>query len=563
MSLKPSDPSRSGVALFGLMVLAGIVLYRLYGLQVQQHDQLSGWAKQVSVRSEVVPAFRGNLYDRNGRALAMSTPGMSLALDPAKVPAADTWLPDVAQRAGLDLDRLTQRFERAQDKRFMYVKRNLTPAEASHVMDLEVPGMRAEREARRYYPAGEIVGHLVGFTDVDGRGREGLERVFDEWLSPVDGSRKVLIDRDLGAIRYLPGGSAEAFGNDVHLTIDLDIQFVAHRALKRAALKTNSEAGSAVVLHAQTGELLAATSFPAFNPNTTSDRQPVNTRPRFLADLYEPGSTIKPFAMARAIELGLIKAEGEKIDVAPGTLRIGRTVIRDHRNYTALDATGIIKKSSNVATAKLALEMEPGDLALTLQKAGFGQSLGMSFPAEQTGGIPPKARWSDIELATLAYGYGINTTALQLAQAYTVWANDGALKPVSLIKGWEAPPSVPVFQPAVANAVLNMMAEVPEEGGTALQAKIPGYTAAGKTGTAIRAGRDGYSERVYDATFAGLFPAKNPELVVVVVLNNPRGDQFYGGNTAAPAFAEITQQAARILNIQPDQPATLVAEVSQ
>lgn len=554
---------RLRLAYAGLIVLALIIIARLYNLQVADQERLRSWGDQISVRKEAVPAFRGSILDRQGRALAMSTPGMSVALDPSKAPEPGNWLVDVANRAGIDPARLIERFKANQSRQFMYVRRNLTPEKASHLMDLGVPGLTANRESRRFYPAAESAAHLIGFTDVDDRGREGLELAFNDFMGPEQGSRWVLVDRPQKAVRYLPGGQTERFGHDLHLTLDLDLQYATYKQLKAAAIKTRSQAASAVVMDAKTGELLAAASYPSFNPNTTATRTPERTRPRFVADLFEPGSSIKPFTMALALEQQLVELD-ETVPTSK-LWKIGRKTISDHRDYGGLTPAGIIQKSSNIGTAKIALRMEPGDLAARLQMAGFGQQVGLSLPAESAGRLPSPVRWSDIEQATLAYGYGLSVNALQLAQAYTVFANDGVLKPMHLVRGIQPADPVRVFQPGITPLVLDMMGLVTEQGGTATQAKIAGYSSAGKTGTAIKAGVGGYSEqeRRYDASFTGLFPAKNPRLVVAVVMHDPRGDKFYGGNTAAPAFAQITREAARILNIAPDQPDTLIAQRSQ
>lgn len=562
MSREVAPRWRLLLAYAGLIALALIIVVRLFFLQVEQRDSLLGWGQQISVRTEAVPAFRGNIYDREGRVLAMSTPGMSLALDPAKAPPADQWVEAVAERLNTDAERLAERFEQARDKRFMYLRRNMTPAEASHVMDLEVPGLIAQSESRRFYPGGEASGHLVGFTDIDGRGREGLEFAYNSHMLPTQGERRVLIDRARDAIRYLPGGSAERFGNDLFLTLDMDLQYAAYRALKRAALRTRAEAGSAVVVDAKTGEILAAASFPAFNPNDTRTRDPSKTRPRFVGDLFEPGSTIKPFAVALALQEG-VTSEDEVLDT-PKFFRVDNHRISDTRNYEQLDPAGIIQKSSNVGTAKLTLRLDPMALPSLLQRAGFGSDTGLALPAESVGSVRNKVRWSDIERASLGYGYGIASNAVQLAQAYTVFANHGTLKPVSLVRGVPTLPPVQIFEPEIADQMLEMMRAVTAPGGTALKAKIPGYSSAGKTGTTIKAGSGGgYVERRYIGTFAGLFPATNPELIVVVTIDDPKGNDYYGGNTAGPAFAEITREAARILNIAPDEPETLVAEGGQ
>ncbi|QGG80950.1 penicillin-binding protein 2 [Litorivicinus lipolyticus] len=554
---------RLWLAYAGLLLIALAIVARLYVLQVSDQERLRSWGEQISVRKEAVPAFRGSISDRNGQPLAMSTPGMSVAVDPSKAPPPGEWLSQVADAAGVDMNRLAVRFNDARDRRFMYIRRNMTPQQASRVMDLGVPGVTAIREARRFYPAGEATAHIVGFTDVDDRGREGLELAFDGFMSPKHGSRWVLVDRPQKAVRYLPGGESEAFGNDIQLTLDLDLQYATYKALKSAAIRTRSVAGSAVVIDAKTGEVLAAASFPSFNPNETRDRTPARTRPRFVADLFEPGSAIKPFTIALALEQG--KLGLTEVIKTPKLFKVGRKTISDHRNYVELDPAGIIKKSSNVGTAKVALRLEPGDLADRLRLAGFSQDVGLSLPAEAAGRLPSPKRWSDIEQATLAYGYGLNANVLQLARAYTVFANDGEMRGIQLVRGLPPADPVRVFERGIAPKVLAMMGLVTEQGGTATQAKIPGYSSAGKTGTAIKAGVGGYSDesRRYDASFTGLFPASDPRLIISIVMHDPQGDQFYGGNTAAPAFADITREAARILNIRPDQAEPLVAKAAR
>ena len=557
MSVAVTTPWRLRIAFLALVVLASIVGWRLFVLQVQQQDSLRGWGKQISVRSEVVPAFRGNIYDRTGRVLAMSTPGVALAIDPSKAPEAKQWVGPVAERLGVDPVRLAQRFEAAQGRQHMYIRRNLTPAEASHVMDLEVPGLIAESESQRYYPGGEAAGHIVGFTDVDGRGREGLEFAFNQHMAPSQGERRILIDRERDAIRYLPGGSDEQFGHDLHLSLDADLQYAAYRALKRAALRTRAESGSAVVLDAKTGEILAAASYPSFNPNNMATREPERTRPRFVADLFEPGSTIKPFAVALALQERVV--EPDEVIETPRFFKVNSHRVSDTKNYEQLDVAGIIQKSSNVGTAKLMLRMDSQALPVLLRRAGLGEDTGLALPAEALGGVPNRTRWSDIGRASLGYGYGLSVNAVQLAQAYTAFANQGQVRPVTLVQGLPSLPPVQLFESHIADDMLRMMAAVTAPGGTAQQAKIPGYTSAGKTGTTIKAGTQGYLERRYVGSFAGLFPATDPRLVVVVSIDDPKGSNYYGGNTAAPAFAEITREAARILNIPPDEPETLLA----
>jgi len=453
---------------------------------------------------------------------------------------------------------LQQQLADHSDKEFVYLKRHIIPAVAQRVRDLKIPGVFLTREHRRYYPTGEVTSHVLGFTNIDDAGQEGVELAMDEWLRGTPGSKRVIKDRLGQEVEQVEQVRLPQRGNDVVLTIDRRIQYLAYRELKSAVQKHRAESGSVVVLDARNGEILAMVNQPAYNPNNRDELQVDHLRNRAITDVFEPGSTVKPFTVAAALESGKYQPK-TIIDTSPGMYRVGRKVIRDFKNYGAIDVSTVIQKSSNVGASKLALSIEPRIMWKTFAGAGFGETTGVSYPGESTGLLSDHYSWRKIERATLSFGYGLSVTTLQLARAYTLFANDGSLKPVSLVRRAEYTPdhslyyqTDPVLSQSTIKQVRSMMHSVVAEGGTGMNARVPGYKIAGKTGTVKKSGAGGYLEDSYISVFAGMAPASNPRLIMVVMVNEPRGEEYYGGVVAAPVFSKVMSGALRLMDVPPD-----------
>ncbi len=537
------------------MLLAGLA-YRLVYLQVSEQEFLKNQGDLRMVRTEVDPAHRGLISDRNGEPLAVSTPVESIWINPKYFPSVDKV--DIAHLASL-LDvrevALKKKLEAASGRQFLYLKRQMPPEQAAKVLELGIKGLYSQREYKRYYPAGEVTSHLIGFTNLDDNGQEGIELAFNDWLKGESGSRTVIKDLQGRVIRHIKQNSEARDGKDLTLSIDLRLQYLAYKALKEAVIKHRAESGSAVVLDVATGEVLAMVNQPSYNPNDRARLKVNSLRNRAVTDSFEPGSTIKAFTVATALASGRYAAS-TKVNTSPGFLRVGRKTIRDHANYGKLDLTGIIKKSSNVGTTKLAQNLGSDLIWSTLFRAGFGQAPGTGFPGEGNGVLPMQREFRPIELATLSYGYGLAATPLQLASAYTSFGNNGARPEVTLLARTEHDADSirqeRVMPERVAAQVLQMLETVTQKGGTAKQAAVPFYRVGGKTGTVHKVGRDGYQDDKYVAYFAGLAPISDPKYSVVVTINGPSGDRYYGGEVAAPVFSEIVSAAMRLNNIAPD-----------
>lgn len=538
--------------LIGLM-LTGFVVLGGRSAQLQLVDQafLQEQGDARHLRVVQVPAHRGMIVDRNGEPLAISTPVQSVWVNPQELVASPSELSRVAELLALDVDRLQRLIGLRKDREFVYLRRHIAPDRAEQVMALDVRGIYLQREYRRYYPAGEVAGHLIGFTNVDDRGQEGLELAYDDWLTGEPGAKRVIKDGQRHIIEDVENIRSARPGKMLSLSIDRRIQYLAYRELKAAVRQHHARSGSVVVLDSRTGEVLALANQPSFNPNNRRRLKPDRLRNRAVTDVFEPGSTMKPFVIAAALQTGKYQA-GTRIDTSPGLFQVGVHTIRDMHDYGVLDLTGVIRKSSNVAASKIALSLEPKTLWGFLSEAGFGVSTGSGFPGEADGHLANYHRWRDIERATLAYGYGLSVTAMQLAQAYSVFANDGYRVPVTLLRREDKPDREVVYSPAVARSVRHMMESVVHEGGTAVRAAVPGYRVAGKTGTVHKSVAGGYAEHRYVAVFAGIAPASDPRLVTVVVINEPRNGEHYGGLVAGPVFSRVMAGALRLLNITPD-----------
>ncbi len=540
------------VAVVGLVACA--VLARAVELQVVDRDFLREEAAERHLRTVSMTAHRGVITDRNGEILAISSPVQSAWADPGELldhPQTIDRLAGILERPPGELRRY---LEQRREREFVYLRRHLAPRQAEQVRALHAPGVELKREFRRFYPAGEVAAQVIGITDIDGRGLEGVERAFNDTLQGRSGTKRVLRDRLGRTVKDVALLQEPRPGERLNLALDRRIQYHSYRALKRAVRRHEARAGAAVVLDAATGELLALANQPSYNPNTRSAPSgDEGHRNRAVAATYEPGSVIKPFTVASALRSGSV-AMGETIDTAPGTFRVDDHTVRDVRDYGRLEVTGVIRKSSNVGAAKIALRTPPRALWQTLQDFGFGAPTGSRLPTEASGYVDPAPPRRRVESATLAYGYGLAVTPLQLARAFAAIANDGVLRPVSLLAREAPQEGYRVLDAEIAGQLQGMLEAVVEPGGTGQRAAVAGYRVAGKTGTVRKVGPEGYSEDRYVSLFAGFAPVSDPRFVVVVLLDEPTGEAYYGGQVAAPVFSQVMGQALRVRNVPPEQP---------
>jgi cell division protein FtsI (penicillin-binding protein 3) len=538
------------VGVFFALVAVSLVA-RAVQLQVLNKDFLNQQADTRHLRTEKISAHRGTITDRNGEPLAISTPVDSIWANPQKLAPAVDRVPKLARILGIDPQQLIRRVTRSMDKEFLYLKRHLSPEQAEQVLALKLPGVNVQREYRRYYPAGEVAGHLVGFTDIDDEGQEGLELAFNHWLAGESGAKRVLKDRLGRSVENVESIRPPHHGKELRTSIDLRIQYLAYRTLKAAIQQYNAESGSIVILDVQTGEVLAIVNQPTYNPNDRSQFSAERYRNRAITDIFEPGSSIKPLIVAAALESGDYRPSSI-VDTAPGFVVVGPKTIEDSRNLGRVSLTTILARSSNVGVTKLAMSLEPDQLWTTMTRFGLGTLTSSGFPGESAGLLTHFNHWRPINQATLAYGYGISVTPLQLAQAYSVLGTDGVFRPVSLVALDSMPDGDQVLDRDSAAAVRRMLEEVVRPGGTGTKASVAGYRIAGKTGTAWKFAAGGYSEDKYISIFAGLAPASDPKLAAVVVIDEPSGELYYGSDVAAPVFADVMAESLRLLAIPPD-----------
>ena len=552
------NPLRRRFVLGVLLAALTALVWRAFDLQLEERDFLRGQGEARHLRVVSVPAHRGMITDRHGEPLAISTPVDSVWANPQELVVARERLPELARLLEVSADGLQQLVTGRGDREFVYLRRHVAPDLARDVMALGLPGVALQREYRRYYPAGEVAGHLLGFTNIDDAGQEGIELAYDEHLGAEPGAKKVIKDR-LGHVVDEVGRVRDPHpGHDLRLSIDRRIQYLAYRELKAAVQQHDARSGSAVVLDAQTGEVLAMVNQPSFNPNNRRLLNGENYRNRAVTDVFEPGSTLKPFTVAAALESGRYRAE-TPIDTSPGWYQVGRLTVRDIRNFGPIDVATVITKSSNVGVSKIALDLPREALWRVLDGVGFGVPTGSGFPGEVAGLLTTPRGWGQVEVATLSYGYGLAVTPLQLAQAYAVLANDGERVPVTLLARDERPAGERVLAREHVRRLRQMMETVVSTVGTAQRAAVTGYRVAGKTGTVKKSVAGGYADDRYVAVFAGLAPASRPRLVTVVMVNEPRGKEYYGGLVAAPAFSRIMAGALRLMNVAPDDPAAWLA----
>ncbi len=534
-----------------LSVIVGLTV-RAADLQIRNKDFLQNQGDVRHMRTVEVPAYRGAIIDKSGEPLAISTPVDSIWLNPKELLAQPEFIPALAKAVDINVKDLKIKLEQKKQKEFIYLRRRVDPQIAERVKKIDAPGVGLKREYRRYYPSGEIAGHVTGFTDIDDNGQEGLELAYDNWLQGSAGAKKVIKDRYGRSVENVENIKSPSEGRELKLSLDKRVQFIAYRELKKAVTKHKARSGSAVVIDAQSGDILAMVNQPSYNPNNRSEFKGNKYRNRAVTDQFEPGSTIKPLAIATALDLGIINPN-TKFHTAPGTMRIGKNTIKDTRNYGEINVKTILAKSSNVGVSKIALSMSPDKLVNTLYSVGFGVDTGSGFPGEASGQLVAKERWHDIERATLSYGYGVSTTALQLAQAYTVFANQGKLKRVRIVDDEQQRiQDEQVFSQKTAGQVLKMMEMAAGDEGTAPLAQVANYRVAGKTGTVKKSIAGGYSDDKYIAVFAGVVPVSKPRFVMVVMIDEPSNGDYYSGKVAAPVFSEVMADVLRLMNVAPD-----------
>jgi cell division protein FtsI (penicillin-binding protein 3) len=541
------------------MSAAGLV-WRAVNLQLVDHGFLAREGDARFSRVLDIAAHRGTISDRYGEPLAVSTPVDSLWVNPSELALATDQIPRLAAALKLDALELTRRVTSNLDREFLYLARHRQPAEAEQIKALHIPGVYSSREYRRYYPAGEVTGHLLGFTNVDDAGQEGLELAFDHWLAGEDGAKRVIQDRYGRIVQNVESIRPARPGRDLVLSMDLRIQYLAYRELKAAIRDQRARAGSVVVLDVATGEVLAMVNQPAYNPNDRDQIDAETYRNRAATDIFEPGSSIKPFFVAAALASGKYDSRSI-IDTSPGFFKVGVKIFEDEHNLGAIDIATVLAKSSNVGMAHIALALPPQQIWRTLVGLGFGQVTTSGYPGESAGLLPPYAQWRPIGIVTMSHGYGLSVTPLQLAHAYATLGAFGIVRPVSFLRVDRPPLGERTLETSVSRELVGMLESVVAAEGTGKLAAIPGYRVAGKTGTAWKATAGGYSTDRYMAVFGGVAPASDPRLAAVVIIDEPSAGQHMGGQVAAPVFARVVGGALRLLAVAPDQPVNTPEEL--
>ncbi|MCJ0812696.1 penicillin-binding transpeptidase domain-containing protein [Vibrio vulnificus] len=539
---------------FVFLAFAALVV-RLAFIQVIEPDNLIREGDLRSIRVKALPSARGIISDRNGEPLAVSVPVEAVWADPVtifKEKALDNkqrWYA-LADVLGLQREELIERIERNENRRFIYLQRQVSPAMANYIRELKIPGVGLKSESRRYYPAGEVSAHLVGVTGIDGHGLEGVERSYDNWLTGEAGKQTIRKDRYGRVVENIAYEDRQE-GKSLELTIDQRLQAIAYRAIKQAVADHRATSGSAVMLDVKTGAVLAMVNAPSYNPNNRSDWQSYKMRNRIITDSLEPGSTVKPFVILAALENG-VATKDTVIDTGNGILQVGGSRVRDTSKVGKADLTEILKKSSNIGVTKLSMEMPVEAILGMYNSVGLGEPSGLNLVGEVTGIFPTRSRWSPIERATLSFGYGLSITPIQLAHAYATLGNEGMYEPIHIIKSNDRDMAKQVVSKQHAREVLNMLETVTQKGGSARRAAVPGYRVGAKTGTSRKATAGGYSDEYITYT-AGIAPVSDPRIALVVVVNEPQGDDYLGGSVASPVFSEIMKGALQILNVAPDE----------
>ncbi|EED34876.1 penicillin-binding protein [Luminiphilus syltensis NOR5-1B] len=540
-----------------LTMLLGLLLARLVMLQVLDEKGGAEFLKRQgdlrAVRSAEIPVYRGLITDRRGEPLAVSTPVVSLVANPQRLRDSSR-IAELAGAIGLAEAELREKLDQYRNKQFMYLLRHQTPTVARRILALGIKGVSGEREYRRFYPAGEVAAHVVGLTDRDSQGISGLELAFQSALSGTPGKKRFIKDLHGDSVRDIGVLVEPEPGESVSLSIDLRLQYLQHRELQRAMIETGADAGAAVTIDAWTGEVLAMSNHPVFNPNSRQfDYQ--SARNRVVADEFEPGSTMKPLTLVAALESGQFTID-TVIDTSPGRIRVGRKVLPDPKNYGEITVSRVIEKSSQVGVTKIAQQLDHEAVLDVYRRFGLGEPTSVGFPGERPGMVPDRTRWSEIEKVTLAFGYGLTATPLQVASAYGVFANRGRRIPLTLLKRTadDRPEGQQVIAPEIADDVLRVLHRVTGEHGTARKARVAGFEVGGKTGTVHKVGASGYLADQYVALFIGIAPIEAPRYVTAVVIDRPKGDSYGGGSAAAPVYSRITEGVLRLGNVPPSPP---------
>ena len=544
--------------LSAVFVLGGVLLvWRAVDKQVLESDFLQSKGEERYIETVEIEAHRGMITDRRGDVVAMSTPVDTIAANPRLLSASNEKLMPLAQALEMSLAQLKKIISSSSSTYYVRLKRKLQPSEADYVLAVAkangLKGLYKERSYRRYYPMHEVFSHVVGFTDYEDKGQEGLERVFDKQLAGLPGKKRVLRDGRRQVVEDIENIQMAEDGKHLALSLDARLQYIAYRELKSAVSKNSAISGSAVVLDVKTGEVLAMVNQPGYNPNGNRSSKNGRLRNRAVTDTFEPGSTMKPFVVAAALDFDEVSI-GELIDTAPGYFKVRGGVVKDHDVLGEIDLDTLLAKSSNVGAAKLAMRLDSEKYHDFLKRLGFGEPVAFDFPAETSGILPHWSGWAEIEKATISFGYHLSTNTMQLARAYAALANDGVAVPLTLLKrGDEKIEGRRVFETDSAKAVRQMLTKVVQPGGTATQAAVSNYQVAGKTGTAKKiAVEGGYADDRYVALFAGLAPADNPRLAMVVMVDEPKGKHYYGGLVAGPVFSKTMSEALRLMNVKPD-----------
>ena len=530
---------------------AASLVWRAVCLQVLDKEFLLSQADARHLRVVSLPAHRGKILDRHGEPLAISTPVESVWVNPQVLGAELQRIPELTRLLSLDRGKVEDLLASRADREFIYLRRHISPGLAAQVAALKIPGVHLQREYRRYYPGGEVTAHVTGFTNIDDTGQEGIELAYEEWLGGEPGAKRVVKDGNHRIIEDVEGISRPRPGKDLTLSIDRRIQYLAYRELKAAMQEHQARAASAVVLDVKSGEVIAMVNQPSFNPNNRQQLRSSSMRNRAVTDVFEPGSTMKPFIAASALESGRYRPE-TPVSTSPGWMRVGVNTVRDVHDYGDLDLSGVIRKSSNVGISKVALSLPAEDIWSLLTELGFGAQTYSGFPGEASGLLSHHGGWNAIETATLSFGYGVSATALQLAQAYAVLATGGIKRSVTFLREGEVTEERRVLPAAVARQVRDMLEQAVGPEGTAPQARVAGYRVAGKTGTAKKSSAGGYASKKYLAMFAGMAPASDPRFVMVVMVDEPSNGKYYGGQVAAPVFSKVMAGALRLMAVPPD-----------
>ena len=568
----PAPNARKRLLLvLGVLALASIGLVaRAIDLQVIRKQFYQDQGDARFLREVPIPVSRGTIFDRNGVPLAVSTPVISIWANPVELLEHTDQIPKLAKALDVDADDLTRRLQDRSTREFVYLRRQMSPDAAQDVLALNIPGVNGQREYKRFYPSGEVTAHVLGFTNIDDRGQEGLELAYDSWLAGKPGSKRVIRDRLGRTVEDVEQVRAPVPGHDLTLSMDSRIQYLAYTALAQAVAKHHAASGSMVILDPRDGEVVAMVNVPSYNPNALDGSVPASRRNRAVTDVVEPGSTMKAFTIATALESGKWTPT-TKIETSPGTFSLDGHLIRDDHNKGLIDVSHVITYSSNVGASKISLTLTADQMYDVFSRFGFGHSSESGFPGEVSGYLPAPKGWGQFEKATIAFGYGLNVTPMQLARAYSAMAEDGEIREPTFVKGGDNPEHA-IIDPTIAHEVMQMLKTVVSPDSTAPEAAVPNYTVAGKTGTAHMAIAGGYAPNRYTALFCGIIPADNPRLVgVVVVRDAGRGGVYFGGLVSAPVFSQVMTGAMRLLDVPPDnvqhwyagepQPAVPVASV--